>query len=213
MSFLKRLFGTDDGRGEDIRPENLGRHLRDLERKAEEAPLGTGWTFLNRAGDVCVRVGDTVRAVAYFGRAIDVLLEDEQPEPARGVAKKLIRVHPEAIRTLCTLTWLDLAARQPAAAVLSLGEYAKAALQAGKEDLAADQVYTMARLTRDKAFLQEAVEVLAELDAESYAKKVEEWLKEGGSEEAKGDPDALVRYCLTAATGSQTLKKAGESLE
>jgi hypothetical protein len=208
MSFLKRIFGSD-GRGHhEIRPENLGRHLRDLERKAKEAPLGTGWTFLNRAGDVCVKSGDIVRAVTYFGQAIDTLLEDEQPEPARGVAKKLIRVHPQAVRTLCTLTWLDLAARQPASAVLSLGEYAKAAARAGKEDLAADQVYTMARFTKDKAFLQEAAEVLTELDADGYAEKVHEWMEAGGSDDARGDPEALARFCISAAVGSNVLKKA-----
>lgn len=186
----------------------MSQQLRDLEKKAEKAPLGAGWTYLNRAGDVCLRNGDKVKAMQFFGRAIDVLLKDEQPEPARGVAKKIIRVHPRAVRTLCTLTWLDLAARQPAAAVLSLGEYAKAATRGGKEELAADEVYTMARLTRDEAFLQEAVEVLKELGAPTYAKQVEKWLKAGGSEDSQGEPEALARFCMSAAVGSNALKQA-----
>ena len=59
---------------------------------------------MNRAGDLCLRAGDRVRALRYYGRAIDALLGDGQPEAARGVANKIIRVHPDAIRTLCTLT-------------------------------------------------------------------------------------------------------------
>ncbi len=208
MGLLDRLFGSGGEKAQEVSAENLGQYLRDMERKAEAAPMGTGWTFLNRAGDVCLKFNDTIKAVKYFGQAIDALLEDEQPEPARGVAKKIIRVHPEAVRTLCTLTWLDLAARQPAAAVLSLGEYSKAAVRAGREDLASEQVYTMARFTGDEAFLQEAAEVLKDLGASTYAIQVREWLEEGGSKDSHGEPEALGRYCLSAAVGSNALRRA-----
>ena len=208
MSLLGKLFGSGDGGSGGSGPGNLGQDLRDLERRAEAAPLGAGWTHLNRAGDMCLKAGDKVKAVKYFGQAIDSLLEDEQPEPARGVAKKIIRVHPEAVRTLCTLTWLDLAARQPASAVLSLRCYADAAKRGGREDLAGDQLFTMARFTSDKAFLTEAIEVLSDLGLTTYSIQVKEWLAEGGSEDSKGGADALARYCLSAAVGSNALRRA-----
>ena len=60
------------------------------------------------AGDLCMQAKKTERALGYYGRAIDAYLHDGRPELARGVAQKLIRVHPGAVRTYCTLTWLDL---------------------------------------------------------------------------------------------------------
>lgn len=208
MGLLGKLFSAGNGRPEDVTPENLGQSLRELERRAEAAPMGTGWTHLNRAGDLCLKAGDKIKAVKYFGQAIDALLEDGQPEPARGVAKKVIRVHPEAVRTLCTLTWLDLAARQPASAVLTLRSYADAAKRGGREDLAAEQVFTMARFTSDKAFLTEAVEVLKDMESTTFSIQVQEWLEVGGSDDSKGDADALATYCLSAAVGANALKRA-----
>jgi hypothetical protein len=208
MGLLGKLFNGRNSRPVEVTPENLGHLLRDLERRAEAAPMGTGWTHLNRAGDLCLKAGDKVKAVKYFGQAIDALLEDGQPEPARGVAKKVIRVHPEAVRTLCTLTWLDLAARQPASAVLTLRSYADAAKRGGREDLAAEQVFTMARFTADRAFLTEAVEVLKDMSSTTFSIQATEWLEAGGSEDSKGEPEALAQYCLSAAVGANALKRA-----
>jgi hypothetical protein len=157
---------------------------------------------------MCLKAGDTVKAVKYFGQAIDSLLEDQQPEPARGVAKKIIRVHPQAVRTLCTLTWLDLAARQPASAVLSLRSYADSAKRGEREDLAAEQIFTMARFTSDEAFLTEAGEVLSDLGFTTYSLQVKDWLAEGGSEDSRGAPEELARYCMSAAVGSNALRRA-----
>ena len=208
MSLLDKLFGSRNGPSPEAGPENLGQELRDLERRAEAASLGAGWTHLNRAGDLCLKAQDTVKAVRYFGQAIDALLEDEQPEPARGVAKKVIRVHPEAVRTLCTLTWLDLAARRPASAVLSLRSYADAAKRGGREDLAAEQIFIMARFTADNAFLTESIEVLTDLGFTTYSIQAKEWLAEGGSEDSKGEPEELARLCLNAAVGSNALRRS-----
>lgn len=202
------LFGKIFGSGNSQTEPNLAQILRDLERRSKEAHFGAGWTHLNRAGDLCLKAGDTVKAVQYFGQAIDALLEDGQPEPARGVAKKIIRVHPKAIRTLCTLTWLDLVARQPASAVLSLRSYADASRGDEKEALTAEQVFTMARLTPNEAFLTEAAEVLSDLGYATYAAQVREWLAERGSPDAKVDPDRLAFLHLNAAIGSNALRKA-----
>jgi hypothetical protein len=208
MSFLGKLFGAANRGSVGDGSEGLGQEMRDLERRAEAATLGTGWTHLNRAGDICLKAGDTVKAVKYFGQAIDSLLEDEQPHPARGVAKKIIRVHPEAVRTLCTLTWLDLAARRPASAVLSLRSYADAAKLGGRENLAAEPIFTMARFTSDEAFLTEAGEVLTDLGFTTYSLQVKGWLSEGGSEDSKGEDEDLSHRCLSAAVSSNLLRRA-----
>src|SRR5690606_27875713 len=118
MSFLSRLFGSkDQPQKADAR---LTQRLERLEAEAEHALPGYVGSTYNRAGDIALRAGDSERAVSYYGRAIDAFLEDVQPEAARGVANKIIRVRPAAVRTLCTLTWLDLAARHTATALLHL---------------------------------------------------------------------------------------------
>ena len=99
MSFLSKLFGSKDdspAKG-DVR---LLERLEKLESEAESANPGYVGTSYNRAGDLALRVGDPARAVANYGRAIDAFLEDGQREAARGVANKIIRVRPSAVRTL-----------------------------------------------------------------------------------------------------------------
>ena len=181
----------------------MGQQVRELERKAENAPLGTKGTLLNRAGDVCMRAGDHKRALEYFRQAIDLLLEDEQPEPARGVAKKIIRVHPETVRTHCTLAWMDLAARQPGAAKKSLRDYLKAVEKRDLADQAGPQILEMAKVTSHKGFLEEAAEVLEKLGFPKDAELVDEWAAAGGAPESKEPPEALSRYCMLRAIASK----------
>lgn len=181
----------------------MGQQVRELERQAEHAPVGTKGTLLNRAGDVCMRAGDHQKALEYFRQAIDLLLEDEQPEPARGVAKKIIRVHPDTVRTHCTLAWLDLAARQPGAARKPLRDYVKAAEKRDQADHAGFQILEMAKVTAHKGFLEEAAEALERLGFPKDADLVNEWAAAGGAPEANDDPDALRRHCLTAAIVSK----------
>lgn len=207
MSIFKRIFGFRAG-SPGKPSSNLERELRELERKAGSAPLGTGWTFLNRAGDLCLRSGDRSRALGFFGEAIDALLEDGQPEPARGLARKIIRVHPEAIRTLCTLTWLDLGLRQPAAALQSLKGYVRAAKRGKREELAAEHLMAMAEVADDLEFLGGVAEALSDMGFSMASDRVRKWVAEGGSPEARTDPKVLARYCLLAAVGPKAPKKA-----
>ncbi|MBM4183198.1 MAG: hypothetical protein FJ207_03120 [Gemmatimonadetes bacterium] len=141
MSFLSRLFGS---KGEPAQPGGrLTQRLERLEEEAQNAAPGYVGTSYNRAGDVALREGDAERAMGFYGRAIDAFLADEQPEAARGVANKIIRVRPHAVRTLCTLTWLDLAARHTATALLHLRDYVDAAKEAKRHSHAAGQIFAL----------------------------------------------------------------------
>jgi tetratricopeptide (TPR) repeat protein len=157
---------------------------------------------LNRAGDLCLKEGDHERALVYYGRAIDTFLEDGQPEAARGVANKIIRIHPEAVRTLCTLTWLDLAAGHIATALIHLGEYKESALRAHREALTADQILEMARLPAQREFIDAAADALDQLGFPGDAARARKWAKAGGSPEALSDPEELRERCIAAAVGS-----------
>ena len=109
MSFLSKLFGSKSASSP---AKDVEEELRKLELEAENALPGYVGTAFNRAGDLALRHGQADRSMAYYGRAIDAFLEDGQSVAARGVANKIIRVRPTAVRTLSTLTWLDLASRK-----------------------------------------------------------------------------------------------------
>lgn len=186
---------------------SVNRSIRELEGEAESAPQGARWAVYNRMGDVYLKAGDRVQALRHFGKAIDALLEDDQPEPARAVAKKVIRLHPEAVRPLCTLTWLDLASMKTSTAAESLKAYVAGALAGGQENLAAAQVLEMARIYKDTAFTETAVEALGELGFPEEATQVREWASRRGAPNAPKDRRSLYALCLKAAAGSNVEMK------
>jgi hypothetical protein len=198
MSILSRLFGSKDV-PEKQASGRLTQRLEKLEAEAETAAPGYVGTSYNRAGDVALRSGDQALAVSYFGRAIDAFLQDGQREAARGVANKIIRVRPAAVRTLCTLTWLDLAARHSATALLHLRDYVVAAKDVDERSLAATQIYEMARVVPDPEFLAAAADALDGLDYSNKADQVREWAKSDGSPDALHDASELAEFCLKGA--------------
>ena len=176
--------------------------LADLEEQAGAAESGFRWVPLNRAGDLCDRAGDRTRALHYYGRAIDVMLEDGQPEPARGLATKIVRIHPAAVRTLCTLTWLDLASHHMASVVVHLNEYVASAIKGDRQDLAGEQIYMMAHVAADQDFRCAAIDALNALGRTDDAKEVRDWVK---AEKAPHDGDSPAEWadrCFSHALGS-----------
>jgi hypothetical protein len=197
MSFLKRLFGAKDASA-----KSGGELLKRLERTEAEAthaaPAYVGSTY-NRAGDLAMRAGDPERAVRNYGQAINAFLEDGQREAARGVANKIIRVRPGAVRTLCTLTWLDLASKHTATALLHLRDYVAAAMVVDENALAANQIFAMARMVADQEFLDAAADALDGLDFSHRAQEVREWAAQDGSPDAVRDAEELAAACVMAA--------------
>ena len=201
MSLLSRLFGSKDP-APPPGAVSLEDRLAKLEQEAEDAPGGYKGTPLNKAGDFALRDGDRARALHYYGRAIDTFLEDQQREAARGVANKLIRVHPEAVRTLCTLTWLDLGARHMATALMHLRDYVEAAGRVEMQELAGDQLYQMARIASQPEFLHAVADGLDALDMAHQASEVRGWTGSGGSPSVIDDDEELAEACLQAAIRS-----------
>lgn len=216
MGFLSRLLESmDSSSSKREGRQSLERRLAELEDVLDRKPLGIQGSMLNQAGDLCQREGDGVRAVGYFARAIDRFLRDEQPEAARGVARKIIRVHPEAIRTRSTLTWVDLSSRHFVTAAEDLRDYVRAARRGRREGEAVEEVLEMGRMVDDRGFLRAVSEALEELEAPRAAREVREGLKAGGSREASVDPAAFREGCLRRAVDSNARKdgrlpRAGE---
>ncbi len=199
MSFLSRLFRSSDS-GET--PQDIDAELARLEQEAERARPGYVGTAFNKAGDLALKASQGERAVVYYGKAIDAFLEDRQRELARGVANKIVRVRPSAIRTLCTLTWLDLAARHQAMALMHLRDYAHAAEEGGVGARAATQVYGMARISADPQFVEAAADTLDMFGFPKRAQEVRTWTGGQGSPGAISDEEELNDACLDAAIRS-----------
>ncbi|MEM7417518.1 MAG: hypothetical protein AAF389_18655 [Gemmatimonadota bacterium] len=197
MSFFKRLFGSGDAEsGPDI-----DERLAALESEAEKAQAGYVGSAYNKAGDLALKSDLPDRAVGYYGQAIDAFLEDAQREQARSVANKIIRVRPSAIRTLCTLTWLDMAAQHRAMALLHLRDYVEAARAADQQPRAATQIYLMARVSPESEFLGAVADGLDSLDFPKRAAEVRSWIGDGAPE-ALAEDAALAEACLESAIRS-----------
>ena len=169
---------------------------------------GLRWVPLNRAGDLCDRAGNRSQALHYYGRAIDAMLEDGQPEPARGLATKIVRIHPEAVRTLCTLTWLDLASHHMASVVVHLNEYVASALKGGREDIAGEKIQMMAQVVANAEFRSAAAEALDALDLADAAAEVRARIEAGDPPEGESAPVDWTDLCLSHALGSNVRRVA-----
>lgn len=201
MSFLSKIFGSQTS-ARRFGGRSLGKRISELEAQAKNEAAGYTGMPLNKAGDLCLEAGLKDDALKFYGRAIDALLEDQQLEAARGVANKLIRVHPGAVRTLCTLTWLDLASHHLATALVHLRDYAAGVERVRQQGLARERVLEMARVVPDARFLDAVADVLAGMGYNDEADRVRIWSSEGGSPDAIEDEDALADYCMRAAVGS-----------
>lgn len=192
-----RAFVASGDDGED--GQALDERLASLERDVERAVAGYRGTPLNQAGDLCFKAGDRDRALRYYGRAIDAFLEDGQLEPARGVGQKIVRLHPGAVRTLCTLTWLDLASGHTADAVTHLGEYVESVLRGGQESLARSQIRKMAVAVSDSETRAAAADALERLGEPEGAAEVRGWIAAGGEREGADTPEEVRARCFEAA--------------
>ena len=201
LELIKRWFRSDlapDPGSSDATA--LPDRLKELEREAEQDRLGLRGTPLNHAGDLCMKVKDKERALKYYGRAIDTYLDDGRPELARGVAQKLIRVHPGAVRTYCTLTWLDLGLGHLADARSHVGGYVAAARRVGREDLAIPQVQEMAHLVTDLGFLETVATCLYDLGERTAERELRSILPSSPERQIQ-DADVSER-CFAAAKSS-----------
>lgn len=198
MSFLSRLFGS---KTQPVKGTDVDARLDELERQAEKARPGYVGSALNRAGDLALKADQPDRAVGFYGRAIDAFLDDAQRELARGVANKIIRVRPSAIRTLCTITWLDLAAQHQASALMHLRDYVTAAGEAGQQARAATQIHLMASSSSDSEFVVAVADALDALDYPRRAKEVRGWIAMGAPG-ALDDALAISDACMKAAIRS-----------
>jgi len=122
----------------------LRRQLEELEYQAEHSMIpGAGATYLNHAGDLCLRAGEDGLALEYFGQAIDAHVKADRFAPAMALCRKVLRIAPAVVRARCTLTWLAIGNGFEGDACTLLESYVLSAERAGRERLALSQLKRM----------------------------------------------------------------------
>jgi hypothetical protein len=152
----------------------LERDLQALEAQAKRASPGYETQFLNRAANLCVEAGQPARALGYFGRAIDAYLESGRFSAAEVLCKRVLTIAPDAVRARCTLAWLSIGKgyRSGLGPVREIGEYVRAAKQAGKEGLAVKQLVMMAEAAPSPELRELLAEHLMELGEDAEADRL-----------------------------------------
>lgn len=166
-----------DRRGEDDASSALEHELALLEAAA--AANTSDGALMTRAGDLCLDAGQRRRALAYYGRAIDLDLTAGRYDAAAAVCRKVLRIAPRAVRTRATLAWLAIGRGVHASARRAIEEYVSAASRAGEEQRAARQLALMAQATRDPDLRRILAELLARVGAGADAQQLMRDLESG----------------------------------
>lgn len=164
------IFQTfDDPTGPD---PGLESRLRSLEQQAEIALPGFDAQFYNRAGDLCVETEQEVRALDYYGRAIDAYLRAGRYNAAGAVCRKLLRISPASVRARCTLAWVSIGKGQFSETQREVDEYVDAAVAAAQVDLARRQIRMMAGATRSRELRALFADYLTKLGDPGTAERI-----------------------------------------
>lgn len=171
MQLAGRLRRWTDRRGGDSRIA-VRRRLEQLEERASTARADLAAVLYNQAGDVSLANHMERRALRYWGSAIDAYLHEERVPSARAIAKKILRVRPASVRSLCTLAWMSIAAGDLAQARVHLASYVPRAYKEGRRDIAERHLRGMAEIVDDSPFREWLGELLLEHGDEQLANDV-----------------------------------------
>jgi hypothetical protein len=116
-----------------------------------------------RAGDICVSVEERRKALGWYGRAVDQLLELGNAEEASRICRLIIFVQPDAVRARGTLTWIEIGTGQHERAIEHLMAYAHAAREAKQTVLAIQQLGWMYDVVTSPAVRERIVQEMRTL--------------------------------------------------
>jgi tetratricopeptide (TPR) repeat protein len=173
---MLRRFRSQRPEGQE--PTGVDLELQSLERESRAALPGLEAQALNRAGDLCLQVGQRARAFRYFGRAIDSNLRAHRFDAAAAICRKLLRIAPETVRARCTLAWLSIGKGHVHDAQREVTEYVLAARKAGQGAVARRQLLEMARVAQAREFRALLAIQLQDVGDPAAAEEILAWLEE-----------------------------------
>jgi hypothetical protein len=138
-----------------------------LKRVVETLPHATPRQkalLYKRGGDICVGLDAQRKALGWYGRAVDQLLELGDHEEAARMCRLIIYVQPDAVRARCTLSWIDIGAGMEEAAMEHVVSYAHTARQANQTELLTKQLGWMFEATTSPPLRRQIIAELRTLD-------------------------------------------------
>ena len=149
--------------------DELQRELDAIERMLIGSPPRSQSVLLKQAGDLCASVGERRRALAWYGRAVNLHLELGEPPRAAALCHTILSIQPEAVRARCTLAWLALAGGRAMETREMVGEYASAARAAGQNAMAVQQLAWMFDAAADEFLRHDIVRAIRSLGDDTRA--------------------------------------------
>lgn len=168
-SLLSLLRGSS---GDDADETTFRRDIEDLEAKAQTASVDRRAQLYNQAGELCLKEGQYMRSLQFFGHAIDSYLESGHFDAAPALCRKVIRISPEVIRARSTLASIFLAKGMYDDAERHITDYVHAAEAAEQEELAVKRLRLMAAATESHSVRMLVGEYLMELGDSRAADQV-----------------------------------------
>ncbi len=150
-------------------PEELQKQLDAIERMLAGSPPRSRSVLLKRAGDLCASMGERRRALAWYGRAVNLHLELGEAPRASALCHTILSIQPEAVRARCTLAWLALAGGRTVEARRLVDEYASAAGRAGQNAMASQQLAWMHEAAADTLLRRDIVRAVRVLGDDARA--------------------------------------------
>jgi hypothetical protein len=150
-------------------PEELQKQLDAIERMLAGSPPRSRSVLLKQAGDLCASMGERRRALAWYGRAVNLHLELGEAPRASALCHTILSIQPEAVRARCTLAWLALAGGRTVEARRLVDEYASAAGRAGQNAMASQQLAWMHEAAADTLLRRDIVRAVRLLGDDTRA--------------------------------------------
>jgi hypothetical protein len=139
--------------------------LREVEAELADSTGAYAAPVHMRAAALAAEIGDRSQSLKYFGEAIDGLIEAGRFEAAAAACRTLLRTHPDAVRAMGTLIWLEIGAGRLYEAEPLIHRYAKASRAKRKAELAKKQLAMLADIVGDvgvRTALADALDVVGE---------------------------------------------------
>jgi hypothetical protein len=150
-------------------PDELQKQLDSIERMLAGSPPRSQSVLLKQAGDLCASMGERRRALAWYGRAVNLHLELGEAPRASALCHTILSIQPEAVRARCTLAWLALAGGRTIEARNLVDEYAAAARGAGQNAMASQQLAWMFEAAADTLLRRDIVRAVRSLGDDTRA--------------------------------------------
>jgi predicted Zn-dependent protease len=198
---LRSLFRRTPASGKED-TASLEAELAGIEKELTRPPDLQTPQRLIRAAEIATQLDRPRDGIGYYGRAIDLYIETGRLDAAAATCRKLLRMHPDAVRPLGTLAWIAVATGHTEEATLAIHNYVTAAAQAEQAEPAARSLLHMAGVVSSPKVRESIGEYLLDLGVDLEADRVlfDVYAERNGLKPPRPHDKAALSAALTRAT-------------